>query len=209
MKKQIKTLMTLKYKLDLQKRPLSPSSMASFFYDKEKWFLSYFKNKREFTPETEFGNMVDKKIQDDPTFIPDLPRYPLMQEQYTVSFNGIKLTGKFDGLDLDKFLLADYKSGRVAWDKKRADETIQLTFYLLLVYITKKIPPEKFRCFIHWLPTKKDESGNFDVKISFREDPVVPITFETRRTMKDLLLFGTKIMSTVALMKKFVESKNV
>lgn len=193
--------------LDFNKRPLSPSCMMSFLYDKEKWYQSYVLGKRESSPEMDFGNMVDDRIQKDPTFIPDLPRYPLMQEKMTIAFNGIKLVGKFDGLDLDNFILADYKTGVKKWDKKRTKETIQLTFYLFLIYVTKKIPPEKFTCKIHWLPTKKQDIG-FSTEISFRDDPVVPITFETKKTMSDLLKFGKFIKNTINEMEKYVLYKN-
>lgn len=194
----------MKYKLDFNLRPLSPSSMSSFLWDKEKWFRSYLLNEKQTSPEMTFGSWVDKKIQDDQTFIPSLPRYPLMQEQMTVSFSGIKLTGRFDGLDLDKYILIDYKTGKKQQDEKWS---LQLKFYLILIYVTKKIPPEKFACFIHWLPTVKKESGDFDDKISFRDNPVVPITVEYHFTMKDITTFGVFITETVKSMHAFVESK--
>ena len=151
----------------------------------------------------DFGSLIDKKIQNDPTFCPSLPRYPHMQYQLDVVYNKkIYMTGKPDGLCLEKFYLADYKTGRNPWKKADADKTDQLTCYLFLIYISKKIQPEKFHCYIHWLPTTKMESGSFDVKIQFRDNPVVPITFETKRNMGDLLKFGDKVQQTVEDMQK-------
>ena len=190
----------MKNKLDLNKRPLSYSSISSFHYNPEVWYRTYILNERQTSKEMTFGSMIDLKIQNDPTFLPSLPRYPLMQHEMKVVFNGIHLIGKPDGLDLNEFVLVDFKTGKQPWNKKRADETYQLTMYLLLIYITKKIPPEKFKCLIHWLPTK--ENGSFDIE--FRDNPVKVITIETKRSMKDLLNFGTYIHETIKSMEKYV-----
>lgn len=189
-------------KLDFTKRPLSYSSISSFHYNPETWYRTYLLNERQSSREMTFGSMVDQKIQDDPSFIPTLPRYQHMQWEGKVVFNGIPLIGKADGLDFNNFVLADYKTGKKAWDQKRTDETDQLTMYLMLVYITKKILPEKFTCRIHWLPTV--ETGAFE--IAFRDNPVVPITFETSRSMADILRFGTFINRTVKEMNDYVKN---
>lgn len=199
--------MKLNFKKYLENRPLSYSAVSSFEYDKNQWFETYMKGVKQTSPELTFGSMVDLKIQNDPTFIPTLPRYPNMQWEGKVVFNNIPLIGKADGIDFDKKMLADYKTGRLEWDKKRADETDQLTFYLLLIYVIKKIKPQEFRCFIHWLPTKKDESGDFKTTISFRDDPVIPITFETKRTMTDILRLGLHIKEVVSEMESYAQSR--
>lgn len=179
-------------------RPLSWSAISSFEYNPEQWYESYVLNKRQTSPEMTFGSKIDKQIQDDKTFLPDLPRYQHMQYKMNVMFNNVPLVGLPDGIDFDKGLLADYKTGKKAWNQKRADETGQLTLYLLLVYISKKIKPEKFRCLIHWLPTADqgdftiDFAKNFEVK-----------TFETKRTMRDLLMFGVRITKTLEAMEDY------
>jgi hypothetical protein len=182
-------------------RPLSWSALSSFEYDPEQWFETYCLDKRQESKEMTFGSFVDKKIQEDKTFLPDLPRYPLEQYKMNVMLGKQPLVGLPDGLDLDKYLLADYKTGKKAWDKKRADDTGQLTFYLLLIYITHKIVPEKFRCFIHWLETC--DKGDFT--INFVDDMEVK-TFETRRTMTDLLKFCVRINKTVKAMKQYCKT---
>lgn len=184
-----------------KKRPLSWSQISSFKYDPRQWYENYILGNHSSSPEMEFGSFIDKKIQNETDFLPDLPRYPLMQHKMKVVFNGIHLVGLPDGLDLEKFLLADYKTGKKKWDKKRADETGQLTMYLLLIFITKKISPEKFRCFIHWLPTQ--DNGNFEISFS---DNFKIQTFETKRTMKDLLMFGKYISETIEDMNQYTLS---
>lgn len=186
-------------------RPLSWSSISSFEWNPEEWFESYYLGKKKTSKEMEFGSVVDKKLQTDPTYLPFVPRYEHMQYPMQIMFGKIPLVGIPDGLNLtDSLVLADYKTGKKAWNKKRADETGQLTMYLLMLYVTKKITPEKFKLFIHWLPTK--ENGDFS--ISFVE-PIEKYykVFETKRTMLDVLNFGAYINETYEKMRKYVEAR--
>lgn len=183
-----------------KERPISWSSISSFEWNKEQWYQSYILGKRTSSPEMEFGSMIDKKIQNDPLFMPALPRYPLMQHKLTGAFSKIPLVGLPDGLCLDTFQLADYKTGKKPWDQKRADETGQLTMYLLLIYLSLKIKPEEFTCFIHWLPTQ--DSGKFEISLVGEEVK----TFETKRTMKEILVFGSRIIKTVNAMEAYVDN---
>lgn len=185
----------------LQKRPLSWSALASFEWNPEDWYRSYVLGEKQFSREMEFGSYVDKRIQTDSKFLPDLPRYALMQHKMKTSFGKIPLVGIPDGLDFDVLHLADFKTGKKAWDQKRADETGQLTFYLLLLWLTNNVKPEQFKCYIHWLPTK--ENGDFSITLI---EPVKIHTFETKRTMRDLLDFGKRINSTVKLMNAYANN---
>ncbi len=184
------------------------SALSSFEYDPKQWYDTYVLGKQQKSPELSFGSKIDQQIQDDPTFIPTLPRYPLMQHSMKVMFDGLLLTGTADGIDMKKKQLWDYKTGKAEWNQKRADEHGQLTAYLLFLFIADKtLKPEEWTCGIHWLPTKKTEHGNFDTDITFRDDPVVPISFTTKRTMLDLLEFCARIKKTVKLMEEFVNNK--
>ncbi len=200
----------------LKTRPFSYSAMNCFcdpqWGSPEKWYESYILNKRQSSPQLEFGTYVDKKIQNDPKFLPSLPRYEHMQYKLKVVFNKrIPLVGLPDGLNLtEKKELADYKTAgeNSLWDQKKADTTEQITFYLLLLYITHKIKPEDFTCYIHCLPTRKEESGDFITKISLIEPADKNImTFKTKRTMSDLAKLGAKINKVVAEMEEYVRSK--
>lgn len=191
----------------LKTRPLSYSALSAFadprYGSPEKWYKIYILGEKQKSKEMAFGSMIDKKLQDDPLFIPAHPRYPLMQYEFNVMYNkNIPMIGKPDWLDLDKHLLADTKTGKAIWNQKRADDSEQLTAYLFFIYISKKIPPEKFRCFIHWLPTI--EQGDF--KINFRDKEVRPVTFETKRTLLDILQFGQKVSTTVKAMQEYINS---
>jgi hypothetical protein len=142
----------------------------------------------------EFGSYVDKKIQNDPAFLPKLPRYEKMQHKMKTSFEGIPLVGLPDGLNLTDVkikILADYKTGKKAWDYKRTKETGQLKIYLLLLYLTERMRPEDFVCRIHWLPTQE----NADFTISFVPNIDENIkTFEAKHTLKDVLEFWSQVV---------------
>lgn len=188
---------------DFNKRPLSWSALSSFEWSPEQWYRTYVLGEKPSSKEMDFGSVVDKKIQKDPTFLPTLPRYTHMQYPLKVVFNKIPLIGFPDGVCFDNGLLADYKTGKKAWDQKRADETGQLTMYLFMIYAAKKLRPEQFKCFIHWLPTK--ENGDFT--ISFTDD-MEPVTIETKRTMQDVLAFGARINATVKAMNEYLKEHN-
>lgn len=188
-------------------RPMSWSSINSFEYDARAWYDSYILGIKQSSPEMTFGSMVDKRLQTDPDYLPHVPRYPHMQHKMRAMWNGIPLTGVPDGLDFEqnpKRTLIDYKTGKSPWTKKKADETGQLTMYLLLLFLTEGMRPEEFDCAIHWLPTAYQK----DFTINFR-NPASPelITFHTKRTMLDMLKFGQRIKDTYALMQRYVEQR--
>ncbi len=190
-------------KLPWKKRPFHWSQMSSFEYDPEQWYQEYYLGiKSKPNRELVFGKMIDDRIQDDPTFIPSLERYPIQQHSMSVMYNGIEVCGTADHFDRKGRRLKDDKTGKVAWTQQRANETGQLTMYLFLIFISEKIRPEEMRCFIDWLPTV--DTGDFTIQ--FRDNPVKPISFETKRTMKDLIEFGKRINRTIKEMEKYARN---
>jgi len=190
------------------------SAISSWDYSKEQWFDTYGRPLlglpaiEQKSPQLSFGTYVDDKLQEDDSFIPSHPRYPIRQHVMKVMYGGIELTGKLDWADFDKHQLWDTKTGVQPWTKKRADEHGQLTMYLMMLYIAnKKIKPEEWELGIHWIPTKKTETGDFKTIIDFRDNPIVPFSFPTKRTMLDILKFGGKIKNTAALMEKYLDAK--
>lgn len=186
-----------------RKRPLSWSAISSFSYDAEQWYRKYVLNQED-PPSKEmiFGSYVDKKLQEDPTYLPHVERYPIMQHAMKAMLGNIPLIGYADGFDRPQLRLKDDKTGKKAWDQKRADETGQLTLYALFLWLTEKIKPESMRFFINWMPTK--EGGDF--QISFRDEPMIPVLIETRRTMNDILNFGMRINDTYKQMDEYCKN---
>ena len=183
----------------LQSKPLSWSAISSWTYSKEQWAKKYLEGIYDTSKEMDYGKVIDLRIQEDPTFLPKLPRYEKMQYKMLVRMGGIDLIGLPDGVNMEKSKqLADYKTGKNKWDQKRAQDTGQLLFYLLLLYITHKIKPEEFDCYIHWLPTK--ETGDFKIEL-IKEDDIR--TFKVKHTMSDILNFASFIKKTYREMEQF------
>lgn len=181
---------------------LSWSSISSFEWDPEQWYQSYIKGIRQESKELFFGSFVDKKIQDDPNYLPAVERYPIMQHEMRIMFDGIPLVGFADGYDPGK-TLADYKTGKKAWTQKRADETGQLTMYAFMLYLIDKVRPADMTFRIVWLPTV--ESGDFSIQ--FKDDPVKPKVFNTTRSMLDILQFGQRIKATLDAMQSYAQAR--
>lgn len=170
-------------------RDFSWSQISSFEFDPEQWFISYIERIRQSSPQLTFGDKVDKRLQSDPTFLPMVERYPIPQHKMRAKFGDLWLIGFADGWDPAGKRLKDDKTGVNPWDQLRADSTGQLTMYALLLHLAEKIKPEDISMFISWLPTV--QKG--DWTIGFRDNPVVPVVIETRRTMRQCLEFGARI----------------
>lgn len=189
----------------LKARPLSWSSISSFEYDKKSWAKRYLANVIESpSPELIFGSQTGKKLETDPTFLPQIKRYNKMEYPFNVSLSGIPLTGYADTFcDKSKKKLGEYKTGKNEWTQKRADEHGQITMYLLMNFITHQIPPEKVDVTIYWMPTK----ANGDFSISFVEPIEENIkVFKTKRTTKDILKFAGHIKDIYKEMEEYALS---
>ncbi len=189
----------------LERRPLSWSAYDCFtskdWGNPEKWYRRYILGEKEPpSPQLLFGSKVDKQIQNDPTFLPELERFPNMQFRMEVVYKKINLIGYADGWD-EKKRLKDDKTGETPWTKKRADETGQLTYYLAMIYLMYGIRPEEVELQIDWLPTIQ----NADLSISFVKDFKVQ-TFKTKRTMVDVLKMLANIEKTCLEMQKYVRN---
>lgn len=189
-----------KPQMDLN-RPVSWSQIGSFEWDPEQWYQSYVLGNRTSSKEMEFGSLIDTRIQKDRSFLPTLPRYHFMQHRIEAKYGKLNLLGILDGLDPLDYIAADYKTGKKPWDKKRTAETGQLKFYALLLWLSDRIPPEKFRFLIHWLPTELRTDGTIALI-----EPCVPQTFETTITMKDLLNFGNRLNRVHKEMQRYAKN---
>lgn len=213
-------LNSMNYKTFDKKRPVSWSFISSFEYNPEQWYENYVLGIKSTSKEMTFGSSIDLKLQDDPKFLPHVVRYPIMQHKMEAKFGKVPLIGVADTyrpkgyqevfkvgerMEVGGFLpasLRDYKTGKKAWDQKRADETGQLTMYCLLLWFTEKIQPEHVDLYIDWLPTK--EGGDF--AICFRDNNVKAFTFKTRRTMQQVLEFGQRIHKVLAEAEAYCKS---
>ncbi len=185
-----------------KERPLSWSAISSFEYDPEQWYNSYILGIRQESKQLAFGSWVDNKLQTDPTFLSQVERFPVAQYAMRASLKGVvPLIGYADGWDPTpgKYRLNDDKTGVKAWTQKRANDTGQLTCYAFLIFLTTGIKPEEIDFSITWLPT--EEKGDFS--IGFKDNPVVPKIFHTKRNMVQVLEFGKRVKDTLKDMEEY------
>jgi len=188
----------------LKNRPLSWSAISSFEYDPSQWYESYILGKRSSSREMEFGSMIGKKLETDPTFLPMIERHSKMEHPFNVVFNKIPLVGYADTFcDKTNKKLGEFKTGKKAWNQKRVDEHGQLTMYCLMHYITHKVKPEDVDITLVWMPTQ----DNGDFSISFVEPIEKNIKiFKTKRTMMQILAFGSRINKVIKEMEDYVNN---
>jgi len=197
----------------LRNRPLSWSSISSFEYNPEEWYMSYVLGKRK--PETKemiFGKVLAHSIETGKPLVPVTIIYPEkiekgknVEHSFKVMLGDIPLIGFADTFDhLQHKHLGEFKTGKNDWDQVRVDNHGQITMYLLMNFITYKVLPDDVECFLEWIPTY--ESGDFKIKFV---KPVKIRHFKTKRTMSDVLMFGERINKTVEAMQRYIDSKIV
>lgn len=184
------------------KRPISWSAISSFEYDPERWYKKYvLKREEPASKEMLFGKTLGERLASDPSFLPQVKRYPVFEYELGTVLEKIPLIGFADGWDKESLTLGEYKTGKKAWDQKRADEHGQLTMYCLFLYLTEHIKPELVTCELHWLPTEDRP----DFSIALIDDSKVH-TFTTTRTTRDVLEFGVRITQTYAAMQRYCKN---
>jgi len=195
----------MKYKID-KTRPISWSSYSSFLYNPDNWFRSYILNERQKeTPEMAFGKNLATELENGTCTIVDLVKHVINKKEhkFLVKFCGIPLVGFADDFCVSTFReLNEVKTGKKAWDQNRVDKHQQFDMYLLMNYITNKVNPEDVRCRLFWLPTEDDD--NFNIK--YTTNPATVHIFETKRTMADILAFGTNLKKAYEHMEKYAKS---
>ena len=181
---------------------------------KEEWYKKYVLfEKPTFTPREkarmELGTTVGKKLEVDPTYLPQVPRLGKDEYKFLVKLNkNITLTGYADTFDhVTCKRLGERKTG-ANWDQKKVDDHGQITLYCLMNYIQNKINPEDTELHLCWLPTEEIESDDF--KSIFKlvdniEDNI--ITFKTKRTMTDILQFASFVKQTFYEMEAYCQNK--
>lgn len=169
----------------------------------EKWYERYVLGiKEKPTRQLLFGSKIDKQIQNDPEFLPELERYPVQQYKLEAVYKGIPLLGFADQWDpySDVKRLADDKTGVNPWTQKKANETGQLTMYSAMLWLTEGIKPEDIEFAIRWLPTVQ----NADLSIMFAK-PFAIQTFKTKRRLADVVKFLDELEKTWIAMQKYCE----
>lgn len=210
-----------------KKRPLSWSAISSFEWDPEQWYQKYVIHQKctrgdadnlafctvsgvsedftcpaiETSIEMTFGKIVGERLAADPNYLPHIKRYPIFEHEMKCKLGKIPLVGYADGWAPSVFNLGEYKTGKKKWDQQRADEHGQITMYCLMLWLIEKIHPDNIISDLHWMPTQ----DNNDFSISFINEKDVQ-TFHTKRTMQQVLAFGSRITSTYSAMEAYCKN---
>lgn len=185
------------------KRAYSWSQHSSFRdYDKEEWYQSYVLGiKKPSNRRMDFGSAVGKRIESDPTYIPQLPR-GVMEYGVEVKMGNIDLVGFFDSYNEGELIIDEFKtSSPTGWSQDKVDEHDQLTMYCLLLMLKHNIKPEQVRIRLHHMHTI--ESGDFSIKFA---SPFTIDTYETRRDTKRTLMFGAEIIKQRKEMEQYIKN---
>lgn len=106
----------------------------------------------------------------------------------------IKIVSHPDTFDPHTLSFREYKTGKVKWTQKKADNWFQLKFYAMLIFIKYgKIPPEVH---LDWIETFKDTDGK--IKPTGRVE-----TFLVKISFSDII----NTMATVSRVAKEIESE--
>ena len=187
---------------------ISWSSYSSFLWDKEQWYQVYVKGKKTKSPELEFGKKIADSMSTKKPLAP-FTRLAEVEHEFDEMFGKIRIVGsmdtflktrKSDNLPM-KAYCGEFKTGKKAWDQKRANEHGQLKMYALLLWLQMKIKPEDQTWCLEWIPTQ--ETGDF--KIEFVK-PIKVHRFYVKITMIDILRFGSEVKKVHKEMTAYVKN---
>lgn len=208
---------------------MSFSSMSLFEMSREKWANQYlFGKKQRISRNMAYGSMLASgmehdKLSGDPILdlmMVKLPRYDLA-DKIVEDKNGVEVLYKHDGktykvpymtdkkekipllakpdtMSFDGLKFAEYKTSVRNWTQKMVDESGQLTFYATAIWLkTKKIP---------------HDIKLINVVVNYGEGGALSptgeiLTFETKRTMTDILKMTARIRRNWKEIKKFCEEE--
>lgn len=185
---------------------LSWSSLNAFeSYDKGKWYSQYVLGIRSASnANMDAGREIGERLATDPTYLPEVPRPEIYEQELRGKLGKIQLVGHLDGWSPKKKELLEYKTtvNGNKWNLDSVAEHGQIDFYCLLIWLNFKIPPEKLKISLTSIPVR--ETGHFKVEL----DKTQKIrTIPTTRTMAQILMFGARIKAIHTQMQKFVDSQ--
>jgi len=185
-------------------RDLSWSSISSFEYDKEKWYDKYANGIIEpQSAQMEFGNIVGKKLAEDLTFLPEVPRYSVFEKKLKANIGDVNLVGYLDTFCPDTFCFNEYKtsSNDRKWTKKSSKEHGQNKFYNFLIYKNYGIIPEKIKGRLVYIPVEQGQ----DFQMMLSDKPIQ--IFEVNYTTTEILKFMMFVKKKYQEMIKYIESR--
>lgn len=189
-------------------RPYSWSQHSSWAYNPHEWYKRYvLGEKMPESPALLFGKAFADSCEAGAPLAP-VTLYSVIEHPMEAELDGIALTGFGDSWEPSTRLLREYKTGVKAWDQKRVDEHGQLTMYSLLLWLIDKTRPEDLTIHLDWLPVVTTPSFTLDFQRGEDNQPVIH-TFETNRTMTDILRFASDIKRTRTDMEAYIKKMGI
>ena len=185
-------------------RPISWSSISQWEYDKRIWARKYLDGITEpATPAMLFGKQVGEAIASNPLFLPKLPRGSVFEYEARATIGKVSLLGFLDSFSPNEPTVYEYKTSQkdTTWSQKKCDNFGQISMYVLLLYLQDKIHPKDLIIKLSAIPVRS--KNDFSMEIN-NDLPIQ--TFETKRTMSDILRFSKYILEVVSDMKEFAKS---
>lgn len=185
------------------KRPLSWSSINSFRYDPDEWYLKYIEGKRgRDTGPLVFGKNVGERLASEQDFLPEVPRLKEYEHELSVKIGNIQCIGFLDNFDLESKSFAEFKTGK-KWTQDKANKHGQIDMYASMIYLKYGIKPEDLNISLIWLPTEEQQ----DFRTDFVKD-MKPVIFPVKKTMRDILFFMAEIQVIHKEMQEYILQKS-
>ncbi len=191
-----------------KRRDVSWSQISSWYYSKSTWANSYL-FRHPFTPNAKmlFGNYVGDTLGlgKEKSLIPELEPHLYGTKEYELraTMNGLHLVGYCDHYCPSKLILNENKTSvnEERWNQKLVDDHGQLTMYALMLLLSEKVVPEDVTMWLNFIPAVEGRYGVIKLP-----DPPQFTRFETKRTTKEVLLFGKHIRKTLEDMEDYANN---
>jgi hypothetical protein len=187
-------------------RALSHSQLASFEYDPEQWYQSYWLgNRQPATAEMEAGSRIGDLIGTPDSPVPELQPPGVKEYGYKkLAWNGFYLTGYMDHYCPDTRFLSENKTSKnkSRWTKGKAQKHDQFSMYCLLLNIDHGIKPEDIQMVLNFIPLRL-VGVTLDVY-----DPPTYKQFLVTRTQEDIERYKMYIMETIEKMAEYAKMRD-
>jgi len=139
------------------------------------------------------GKVVGENLATDPTFLPEVPRYPVFEQKLEGKLGRIPLIGYLDSFDPDTKNFYEYKTSAnpKRWTHKTANQHGQLLFYSYLIWYNYKMTPQSHLTYIPVV----------DLQVAG-----TPITYPVRHSFTEVLVFMKGVKSQYAEMIKYAQN---
>lgn len=195
--------------IQIPKDYLSYSQVSLWMSDKNRYKEIYFNNNdylRFSNPGLDYGKKVATALENEKetgdlltdTAMELLPKYDIQDQEIRTILKTkdgyINLIGRPDSLDSKTKNFYEFKTGKFKWTQKKAENSLQLKFYAMMIFIEYKVLPNKTS--LIWIETFADTDGQ--IKPTGRVE-----TFQVHITMSDII----NTMATVSRVAKEIEAE--